>query len=246
MIYKFLYTGLFCMVLSVNSSAQRTRKTSSVIKKPVAGLQNGLDSLSYAMGVSMAGFFKSKGFDKVNPAVMSKAIADIFNNATPTLTVAQADQIIQTKMKSLQDRLQAAAKEKVDAEKERARVFLEANGKRAGVITLSNGLQYEVLSSGDKEGASPKLTDTVVAHYAGTLIDGKEFDNSYKRNAPLRIPVMGVIRGWTEILQLMRKGDKWKVYIPSDLGYGDRGAGGAIPGGAALIFEMELIDINPR
>ena len=92
-------------------------------------------------------------------------------------------------------------------------------------------------------GAKPKATDTVKAHYAGTLIDGKEFDNSYKRGEPLTIPVGGVIQGWVEALQLMPVGSKWKLFIPSDLGYGDRGAGGAIPGGATLIFEIELIDI---
>jgi FKBP-type peptidyl-prolyl cis-trans isomerase len=106
-------------------------------------------------------------------------------------------------------------------------------------------LQYEVITKGDPNSATPKLQDTVVAHYAGTLTDGKEFDNSYKRGEPLSIPVGGVIRGWTEALQLMHIGDKWKVYIPSELGYGDRGAGADIPGGATLVFEMELLAIKP-
>jgi FKBP-type peptidyl-prolyl cis-trans isomerase FkpA len=110
---------------------------------------------------------------------------------------------------------------------------------------LPSGLQYEVLKKGDATSATPKAVDTVVANYAGTLIDGKEFDNSYKRGEPLTIPVGGVIRGWTEILQLMHIGDKFKVYIPSELGYGERGAGADIPGGAALIFEMELLSIKP-
>jgi len=105
-------------------------------------------------------------------------------------------------------------------------------------------LQYEILKKGDATSATPKLTDTVVANYAGTLIDGKEFDNSYKRGEPLTIPVGGVIKGWTEVLQLMHIGDKVKVYIPSESGYGERGAGADIPGGAALIFEMELLAIK--
>src|SRR5215210_957517 len=118
---------------------------------------------------------------------------------------------------------------------------LEKNKKRPGVIELPDGLQYEILKAGT--GEKPKATDTVKAHYAGTLVDGKEFDNSYKRGEPLTIPVGGVIQGWVEALQLMPVGSKWKLFIPSDLGYGDRGAGGAIPGGATLIFEIELLDI---
>jgi FKBP-type peptidyl-prolyl cis-trans isomerase FklB len=102
-------------------------------------------------------------------------------------------------------------------------------------------LQYEIIKQGT--GAIPKSTDTVKAHYAGSLIDGKEFDNSYKRGEPITIPVTGVIQGWVQALQLMPVGSKWKLFIPSDLGYGDRGAGADIPGGAALIFDIELLDI---
>ena len=131
--------------------------------------------------------------------------------------------------------------QKANAEKETGSKFLEANKKKPGVTTLPSGLQYEVITKGT--GPVPTATDTVKANYVGTLIDGKEFDNSYKRGEPITIPVNGVIRGWTEALQLMPVGSKWKLYIPSDLGYGDRGAGGAIPGGAALIFEIELLDI---
>jgi FKBP-type peptidyl-prolyl cis-trans isomerase len=134
---------------------------------------------------------------------------------------------------------------KNEAVKAKGAAFLAANKKRPGVITLPDGLQYEVLKKGDATSSTPKLVDTVVAHYAGTLIDGKKFDNSYDRGEPLTIPVGSVIRGWTEILQLMHIGDKFKVYIPSELGYGDRGAGADIPGGSTLIFEMELLAINP-
>jgi FKBP-type peptidyl-prolyl cis-trans isomerase FklB len=105
-------------------------------------------------------------------------------------------------------------------------------------------LQYEIIKQGT--GEKPKATDTVKAHYSGALIDGQEFDNSYKRGQPLVIPVGGVIQGWVEALQLMPVGSKWKLFIPSELGYGDRGAGGAIPGGAALIFEIELLEIVNR
>ena len=119
---------------------------------------------------------------------------------------------------------------------------MEENKKRPGVVTLPDGMQYEIITKGT--GPVPTAKDTVSANYIGTLIDGKEFDNSYKRCEPLTIPVSGVIRGWTEALQMMPVGSKWKLFIPSDLAYGDRGAGGgAIPGGAALIFEIELLNI---
>ncbi|CAM2010713.1 Peptidyl-prolyl cis-trans isomerase [Acanthopleuribacter pedis] len=119
--------------------------------------------------------------------------------------------------------------------------FLAENGKKDGVVTTESGLQYRVIVDG--RGNSPKATDVVRVHYAGRLIDGKEFDSSYKRGTPAEFPVNGVIAGWTEALQLMKEGAKWEVYIKSDLGYGDRGYPGAIPGGAALIFEVELIEV---
>lgn len=130
---------------------------------------------------------------------------------------------------------------KISGDKEAGAKFLEENKKRPGVITLPSGLQYEIITKGT--GPIPKATDTVKANYIGMLIDGKEFDNSYKRGEPITIPVTGVIRGWIEALEMMPVGSKWKLFIPSDLGYGDRGAGGVIPGGAALIFEMELLEI---
>ena len=123
--------------------------------------------------------------------------------------------------------------------------FLNKNKERKGVIALPNGLQYEILQAGEENGMKPKAIDTVVVDYVGTLIDGKEFDNSLKRGEPATFPLNGVIKGWTEILQLMTKGAHWKVYIPSELGYGDRGAGGSIPPGAVLIFEITLRDIKP-
>lgn len=130
---------------------------------------------------------------------------------------------------------------KTSATKQEGTAFLEKNKNRPGVITLPDGLQYEIITKGT--GPIPSAQDTVSANYLGTLLDGKEFDNSYKRGQPITIPVTGVIRGWTEALQLMPVGSKWKLFVPSDLAYGDRGAGGAIPGGAALIFEIELLNI---
>lgn len=213
-------------------------KTIVAVPAVATGLKTHLDSFSYALGMNIANNLKMQSIDKINAAAMQKGMEDVFNQKAVVLTEQQANACIQTT-------LQAKASKKSEAEIGKGKAFLESNKKRAGVITLASGLQYEVITAGDKNSAMPKAVDTVVAHYAGTLIDGKEFDNSYKRGEPLTIPVGGVIRGWTEALQLMHVGDKWKVFIPSELGYGERGAGADIPGGAALIFEMELIAIKP-
>ena len=120
--------------------------------------------------------------------------------------------------------------------------FLEENAEREGVVTLSSGLQYEVLEEGD--GATPKRRSTVVVHYAGTLIDGTPFDSSIARGEPAKFPVNRVISGWTEALQLMQVGDKWRLFIPADLAYGDRGVGPVIAPGSTLIFEVELLEVQ--
>jgi len=133
---------------------------------------------------------------------------------------------------------------KASKEKKEGNAFLAANKKKPGIVTTASGLQYEVVTLGT--GPKPTAEDTVVCHYRGTLINGQEFDNSYSRGEPISFPLNGVIRGWTEGLQLMPKGSKYKFYIPSDLGYGDRGAGQDIPGGSALIFDVELIDIKAK
>ncbi len=203
-----------------------------------AFLKSALDSFSYALGMNIGNNLKQQKIEQINMAAMSKAMDDVFKKKVCGMTDQEANTVIQKK-------LQANSAAKSDEEKTTGRTFLASNKKRAGVITLKSGLQYEVITKGDSTSGTPKLQDTVVAHYAGSLINGKEFDNSYKRGEPLTIPVGGVIKGWTEALQLMHIGDKWKVFIPSDLGYGDRGAGADIPGGATLIFEMELLGIKP-
>jgi FKBP-type peptidyl-prolyl cis-trans isomerase FklB len=165
--------------------------------------------------------------------MIKKAYDDVYNNKTLLITPQQCDMTIQQK-------LQEFMTKKISAEKEAGTKFLEENKKKPGIVTLPDGLQYEIITKGT--GAVPTAADTIKANYAGALLNGQEFDNSYKRNEPLEIPVSGVIRGWTEALQLMPVGSKWKLYIPSDLAYGHRGAG-AIPGGATLVFTIELLDI---
>jgi len=122
--------------------------------------------------------------------------------------------------------------------------YLEAKGKEEGVVTLPSGLLYKEIREGNADGKTPTVNSPCECHYAGTLIDGTEFDSSYKRGEPLTFAPNQVIRGWTEAMQLMKEGAKWELYIPSELGYGDQGAGGVIPGGAVLVFTLELLKVN--
>lgn len=227
---------LILLVLIISNGYAQTKRPVKKLAatKTVVKPMTPLDSLSYAMGVQTAQYFKMDGVDKINSDMIKKAYEDVYNNKPLLMQDEQCSMIIQTKLQQLM-------MDKIKDEKEVSNKFLEENKKRPGVITLPSGLQYEIITKGT--GPIPTAADTIKANYVGTTMDGKEFDNSYKRGSPLVIPVSGVIRGWTEALQLMPVGSKWKLYIPSDLGYGDRGAGTAIPGGAALIFEIELLDI---
>ncbi|MGN6533841.1 MAG: FKBP-type peptidyl-prolyl cis-trans isomerase [Ginsengibacter sp.] len=226
---------LFLLPFSVSfgQTKKPAPKTSQTTGKPAAAMTS-TDSLSYSIGVQVAEYYKTMGVEKINTDYVAKAFHDVLNNKPLIISEDECNMNIQQK-------LQQFMAKKISAVKEEGIKFLEENKKRAGVITLPDGLQYEIITKG--EGPIPKATDTVQANYVGTLISGEEFDNSYKRGTPLTIPVSGVIRGWTEALELMPVGSKWKLFIPSDLGYGDRGAGSAIPGGSALIFEIELLNI---
>jgi FKBP-type peptidyl-prolyl cis-trans isomerase FklB len=212
-----------------------TASTKPVVKK--SSLKTGLDSLSYALGTRIALNLTANNIDSLSYAAFTDGVKDALRKATLKFTDDQCNNIINTQLQAIASK--GSAKEKAAGEK-----FLVENKKKSGVITTASGLQYQVITEGT--GIKPTEFDTVVCHYAGTLINGKEFDNSIKRGEPINFPVNGVIKGWTEALQLMSKGSKWKLFIPSDLGYGDRGAGQDIPGGSALIFEVELLDIKPK
>jgi FKBP-type peptidyl-prolyl cis-trans isomerase FklB len=142
---------------------------------------------------------------------------------------------------SIQNKLKQFMAGKIDAQKEAGAAFLKTNKEKEGVTELSSGVQYLILKEGS--GAYPVLSDAVKAHYKGALLDGKEFDSSFKRNQPFTAPLRSLIKGWQEVLPLMKEGSHWRIWIPSDLAYGDRGAGSDIPGGATLVFEVELISI---
>lgn len=231
------FLALSMLVLAAEAQVKKTPpKTSAAPSRAL--MKNLLDSFSYAAGVNIAQNMKEQGIDKLNSELMLKAIDDVMKNKTTLLTQDQCNM-------KLQEQLRVFQQNKLNVEKQKGAAFLAKNKTRKEVVALSNGLQYEVLKSGEAGGAKPTAVDTVVVHYTGTLIDGKEFDSSLRSGQPISFQLTGVIRGWTEILQLMTKGDKWKVYIPSDLGYGDQGYSPAIPPGATLIFDIELIDIKP-
>lgn len=233
-----------CVIAAACTAGMVSAQSKSPVKKGTAAMpakslmKNLNDSFSYAAGMNIALSMKDQGIKKLNNALMQKAIQDVFNNGKLLLTKEQS-------AKTLQEQLQICAKEKGDVQKAKGNIFLAANKSRKGVIALPNGLQYEVLQAGDANGIKPTATDTVVVDYVGSLTDGTEFDNSIKRGEPATFPVGGVIKGWTEILQMMTKGARWKVVIPGELGYGERGAGAAIPPNSVLVFEITLKDIKP-
>jgi FKBP-type peptidyl-prolyl cis-trans isomerase FklB len=230
------------LMLCVSLQAQ-TKKTGTPAAKTAtsttagAGLKTSADSISYAFGISLGQYMKNQGITNLNYALLNKAIDQTIKGQKTLLDVNQANQV----MGSLAE---AKVKQMSAAEKEKGREFLVKNKARQGVVETPSGLQYEILVKGT--GPIPKKEDTVSAHYKGSLLNGKEFDNSYNRGEPLTIPVAGVIPGWTEALQMMPVGSKWKLYIPSSLGYGDYGAGQDIPGGATLVFEVELLGITNK
>lgn len=198
-------------------------------------LSTKLDSLSYAAGITMAKEYKQKGLKVINTDMMAKGIKDYFDGSDPSLTINESKSVLDTYFNGIKQ-------EQMMQNKEAGEAFLVENGKKEGITTTASGLQYEVLSSG--EGASPALTDQVLAHYHGMLIDGTVFDSSVERGQPITLPVNGVIEGWQEALQMMKVGDKWRLYIPYNLAYGPRGAGGVIKPYSALIFDVELLEIK--
>jgi len=195
--------------------------------------------LSYAIGVQMANSLKKEKINKeVDAKIIGEAIVDVL--AGKKLKVSQADQ--QAAMTAFQQKMQAKKKGEADTKKLAGDKFRADNKKRKGVTELTNGIQYEVLKEG--KGPKPGKTDKVTVHYHGTLIDGTVFDSSTKRGKPASFPLNGVIKGWQEILPLMPTGAKWKIVIPPQLAYGERGAGGLIGPNETLIFEIELISID--
>lgn len=226
----------FGMCLPQVSWAQQSKRQSSKTTTTTPK-SSSMDSLSYALGVLFATNLSNEGLSSVHGESLKSGFeATLAGDAT--MTASEADALVRTEMMRLKE-------EKSKATKEEGEAFLAENGKKEGIQTTETGLQYrhEVLGTG----ASPDANDEVTVHYRGTLLSGEEFDSSYKRGEPISFPLNGVIRGWTEGLQLMKEGGKTTFFIPQELGYGARPApGGAIPPYAALIFEVELIQVNSK
>lgn len=209
--------------------------SSSCDKQKASGgaLKDDLQKFSYAIGMDMGTSLKDMG--EMDMDMLMKGFTDARKGDTLLLTEEEAQTIIMTEMQKRRD-IQAKEAEG------KSKAFLETNGKKPGVVTTASGLQYEVLTEGT--GPKPRAEQEVTVHYAGTLVDGKEFDSSIKRGEPVTFPLNGVIPGWTEGVQLMSAGSKYRFVIPPALAYGERGAGGVIPPNAVLIFEVELISFR--
>lgn len=223
---------------TTHAAASHTTASHSTAHKPAATtpvvLKNTQDSLSYAIGLSLANFYKQQNITDVNTALVMRAITDVSKGGKLPMDEQQANACIVNYMQK-----EKAAKASVA--KKQGEEFLAANKTKPGVVTTPSGLQYLVLKAGT--GPKPALTDMVRVHYHGTLIDGRVFDSSVERGQPIELAVNGVIPGWTEALQMMPVGSKWKLFIPSNLAYGDQQAGPMIAPGSTLIFDVELLDI---
>jgi FKBP-type peptidyl-prolyl cis-trans isomerase len=213
--------------------------------KPAAPLtlKTQKEKASYAMGMNFGTGLRKQSID-IDPAILARGLRDSFSNGKTLLTEDEAKAVLTQLQTDVRKKQQEMAQQLGDTNKKQGIAFLEANKTKDGVVALPSGLQYKVLQEG--AGPKPAPTDTVVCNYRGTLLDSTEFDSSYKRGQPATFPVTGVIKGWTEALQLMPVGSKWQLFIPSELAYGERGAGGQIGPNATLIFEVELLSIQAK
>ena len=222
-----LAVGLLFSAVNVYAAEEVTLKTPK-------------DKLSYIIGVQIGNDLKSQSVD-VDPVLVNKGMQDSIAGNKLLISDQEAKDIIAAYQKERAGKMAEEKKKLGEKNKQEGTAFLAANKKKEGVKTLPSGLQYKVIKEGT--GKTPKATDTVVTQYKGTLINGTEFDSSYRRNEPATFPVNGVIRGWTEALQLMKEGSKWEIVVPPELAYGEQGAGPIGPN-ATLIFEVELVSVK--
>ena len=227
----FLLILTVFLYLSFSSCAPGTEKTELKTKS---------EKMSYALGANIGANVKPAAAE-IDYAALIQGVKDTLEGRTPLLTAAENKQFLSELTTLLRTKSNQKSKKIGENNMKEGEAFLAENKKKAGITTTASGLQYEVMKEGS--GAKPQKTDRVKVHYAGTLIDGTEFDSSYKRGSPATFAVTGVIKGWTEVLQLMNTGSKYRVFIPSNLAYGMRGSPPKIGPNAALIFEVELLDI---
>lgn len=244
---KNICVVVFVLVLAANGFAQKS-KTTAKPSPQKSNLKTEDQRVSYVIGYDIGKKIltdiEQRNFNLLNPFVL-QGLQDAFNGKQPALP----DSAVQMAMMTFQSRVQAQQmaerqkqQEELEATRHESEEFLAANAKKDSVKTTASGLQYKIIREG--QGASPVDTNTVVVHYRGKLIDGTVFDESYKRGEPAEFKLNHVIKGWTEGLKLLKEGGKCELYIPAELGYGDRGAGGVIPPASALIFEVELIKVK--
>lgn len=232
----------FCAIATQAQTAKKTttvKKTTTTVKKvaPAIVFKSTLDSASYAFGNTMATSMKNDGLNSLNYELLVKGLKDAFGNATPLISKDKSQEAISKLFANV-------SKQKYAPAIAEGKAFLEKNKLQTGVQVTPSGIQYQVITRGT--GIRPKATDTVLVNYKGTLLNGKQFDSSYDRNEPLSLPLNGVIAGWTEGVQLMQTGSKYKFFIPYNLAYGERGAGADIPPYSTLIFEIELLKVNGK
>ena len=206
-------------------------------------LKSQKDRVSYIIGMEIGKNFKKQSVD-IDPGLLTRGLKDAISGEKPLLTEQEIQETMAAFQKEMMAKQEELAKKLGEKNKKEGEAFLAKNKEKEGVKTLPSGLQYIVSKAGT--GKKPGINDSVTTHYRGTLIDGTEFDSSYKRGQPVTFPVSGVIPGWTEALQLMEEGAKWQLFIPSHLAYGERGTGGVIGPNATLIFEIELLSVQEK
>lgn len=204
-------------------------------------LKDGKEKINYSLGYQIGGDFKRQGVE-LDPDLLVKGIQDAVGGAEPRISPQEMRKTLVELKKKVEADERKRRREKAEKNRAEGEAFLAANGKKEGVVTLPSGLQYKVLAAG--KGPSPSPTDNVTVHYRGTLVDGTEFDSSYKRNEPATFGVDRVIAGWKEALPMMKEGAKWQLFVPSKLAYGEQGSGSKIPPNSALLFEVELISVR--
>lgn len=228
---RILLTVALCICLCAGYVQAQERMT----------LKDERDKTSYSIGTDIGGSLRRQGFD-LNVAALIQGVRDALTGTATLLTDEEIKNTLAAFQRRFMEQQIQRLKELSEKMKKEGEAFMEANKKKEGVVVLPSGLQYRIVKKGT--GKAPATSDTITAHYRGTLVDGREFDSSYRRGEPTTFPVSGVIPGWTEALQLMPVGSTWQVFVPAHLAYGERGAGDMIPPNAALIFQIELISIK--
>jgi FKBP-type peptidyl-prolyl cis-trans isomerase FklB len=238
---KKIHILTFSLLLVIFAACGKAAGVSAAKPLKAGDLNNQKKKVSYAIGLDIGKNFKERAMD-IDMEILIQGLRDAQGSGQPLLSSEE----IQKTMTQFQQEMMKAEQEKraglAQVNKAKEEAFLKENAQKPGIKTTASGLQYRVVSTGT--GPLPKLTDTVKVHYRGTLLDGTEFDSSYKRNQPAVFPLNGVIKGWTEALQLMKVGSKWQIFLPASLAYGEQGAGQVIGPNSTLIFDVELLGIE--